>query len=113
MNNKWYDFLVSFHKVFKVFGYIITWGGFILIVVGATRVQGFPNGFIVGVVMGSLFAFVSWLGFRNSYNKAVKARESLLADPQGQTIRARAAVIALVILASLVIFLLGKVFSVW
>lgn len=113
MKNKWYDFLKSFHSAFKILGSIITWGGFLLIIIGATKAQGFPNGFIAGLVMGSLFAFVSWLGFRNSYNKAVEAREGLLVYPQGQRIRTRAAVIALVVLTILIILLLGKVFSVW
>ncbi len=112
MKNKWYDFLKSFHSAYKILGYIITWGGFLLIIIGATKAQGFPNGFIVGLVMGSLFAFVSWLRFRNSYNNAVEAREKLLTDSQGQRIRGRAAIVALVVLAILVIFLLAKVFAV-
>ncbi len=112
MKNKWYDFLKSFHSAFKILGYVITWGGFLLIVIGVTKVQGFPNGFIGGLVIGSLFAFVSWLRFRNTYNDAVEARERLLTDSQGQKIRGRAAILVLVVLAILVLFLLVKVLAV-
>ncbi len=176
MKNKRFDFLKAYHDAFRVLGYIITWGGFLLIVAGATVAQGFPNGFIVGLVVGSLFAFVSWLRFRNSYNNAVEAREKLLAYSQGhrevfnaskqvnyailssvvigllallllgscfvyscknelvrpriifiliglsiaiqqlfwkERVKGKSAIIALIALAILVIFLLGKVFSIW
>lgn len=85
MKNKWFEFLETYHNAFKVLGYIITWGGFLLIVVMATGAQGFPNGLIAGLVFGSLFAFVSWLRFRTSYNNAVGAREKLIAYSQGHT----------------------------
>ena len=176
MKNKWFDFLESYHNALRVLGHIITWGGFLLIVIGATIVQGFPDGFIVGLVVGSLFAFVCWLRFRNSYNNAVEAREKLSAYSQGnkevfntnkqvtysilsnmviglfallllgscffyscktevvrprliflliglsiaiqqlfwkERVKGNSAIIALGVLAVLVIFLLGKIFSTW
>lgn len=176
MKNKWFDFLEFYHDAFRVLGYFITWGGFLLMVLVATLAQGFPDGFITGLVVGSLFAFVSSLRFRNSHNRAVEAREKLYAYSQGdkevlnssgqvtyaisscivigllalllygscyvyscknelirhriifiligltiaieqlfrkERVKGKSAIIALVVLAILVIFLLGKVFSIW
>ncbi len=83
MKSKWFQFLEGFHDIFKILGYVITWGGFLFMVIIATLAQGFPNGFILGLCVGSLFAFVSWLGFRKSNNDAAKAREKLYAYSQG------------------------------
>jgi len=83
MKDKWFRFLEGYHNTFKTLGHITTWGGFLFIVVLATIAQGFPDGLIVGLFVGSLFAFLSWLGFRKSYNDAVEAREKLLAYSQG------------------------------
>jgi uncharacterized membrane protein len=38
---------------------------------------------MLGLFLGSLFAFVSWLGFRKSYDEAVEAREKLFSYSQG------------------------------
>jgi hypothetical protein len=176
MKSKWFRFLKGYHNTFKNLGHIITWGGFLFIVIMATVVQGIPNGLIVGLIVGSLFAFASRLGFRKSYNGAEEARKKLFAYSQGhkevfntskqaaysimtsmvigvlallvlapclmdscknelvrtqiffiliglsiaveqlfrkERVKGKSAIIALIGLAILVIFLLGKVFSVW
>jgi len=173
---KWIDLLETYHNAFRVLDYVIACGGFLFIVVAATISQGFPKGFIVGLVIGSLFVLVNWLIFRTSYNRAVEAREKLAAYSQGHTevfntskqvtyavtgsiiigllgllllgscliyscktdlirprllflligvsiavqqlfwkerVKGKAAIIALGMLVVLVVFLIGKIFSVW
>jgi len=85
-----------------------------LLVIGATIVQGFPNGFIVGLVVGSLFAFVGRLSFRNSYNNAVGARKKLAAYSQGNTEvfntskQASYSILSIIVIGMFVLLLLGS-----
>ena len=116
MKNKWFDFLESYHNAFRVLGHILTWGGFLLIVIVATIAQGFPNGFVTGLVVGSLFAFIGWLRFRNSYNNAVEAREKLAAYSQGHkevfntSKQATYAILSSMVIGVLALLLLGSCF---
>jgi hypothetical protein len=113
MNDKFFRFLEKFHKFLKIIGYIVSLGGFLLIVVAATISQGFPNGFLGGLVFGSIFALLSWLGFRLDYKRAVEARKKLQAYYQGQTDvfaqskQATYVIIGIVAVSGLVLFLLA------
>ena len=82
---KVFQFLERFHGAYRIVGYFITWGGFLIIVVAAVFAQGYPNGLIGGLCVGAVFALLSWLGFRKTYKDAVLSREKLQAYSQGQT----------------------------
>ena len=84
MKNKWIETLEAYHNIIRVLGRVITWGGFLLILIAATISQGFPDGFLIGLIVGTIFAFASWFGFHNADRNAVEAREKLLAYAQGQ-----------------------------
>lgn len=76
--------LEGFHNSYKIMGNILTWGGFFLIIVIATMVQGFPNGFLGGLIVGSLYAIMAGFGYRITYRDAVSARENLAVLAKGQ-----------------------------
>lgn len=84
MKNRWLDFAEGYHNAFRVIGNVMTWGSFLLIVVTATVIQGFPNGFILGVILGGVLSLLMWWSFRKRYHEAVRAREKLYSSTTGQ-----------------------------
>jgi hypothetical protein len=61
-------------RAFKLLSWITIVGGFIAIVAAGVYWQGFPEGLIGGLIMGTVFAVLVWWRFKKAYEDAQKAQ---------------------------------------
>lgn len=84
MSDKFFRFLEMYHRAYKWFMWVMILGSFLGIVIISTYAQGFPEGFLLGLLMGTIVAGFVWWRLSTSIKRAEAAREELRALATGQ-----------------------------